>query len=362
MPSNGASRDPRHRARRAAAGFYPSTAYPTVPWRAERAADDYGVPAAPGWREIDWPAYTHRTEVHGNEVVYVDIGEGPHAPIVFVHGLAGKWQNWLENLPRAAQERRAIALDLPGFGESPIPREEITISGYAELVDGLLEQLGIDSAVVVGNSMGGFISAELAIKFPGRVDRLVLVAAAGISATTLRRRPTLTGARIAGVISAATLARRELVVARPRLRHVAMSFVIRHPSRLHADLLFEIAPGSNSPGFMDAFEALLGYDFRDRLSEIGCPTLVVWGREDVLVPVADADEFERFIPDSRKVVFAETGHVPMLERPRRFNECLMGFLAHPLGQAVADPAPAPNVTAGRDHSGRNESLPEPASA
>ena len=72
-------------------------------------------------------------------------------------------------------------MDLPGFGHSPMPRERITISGYARLLDGLFDELGIDAATVVGNSMGGFISAELAIAFPQRVERLVLVAPAGLS-------------------------------------------------------------------------------------------------------------------------------------------------------------------------------------
>src|SRR5215217_9556402 len=142
MSDDGTGRRVRRRARRAAAGIYPSTAYPTLPRQASLAADDYGVPASPGWREIDWPAHTHRTEVHGNEVVFVDVGKGDEPPVVFVHGLAGKWQNWLENMPRVARERRAIALDLPGFGASPMPREQITIGGYAKLVDELLDGLG----------------------------------------------------------------------------------------------------------------------------------------------------------------------------------------------------------------------------
>ena len=74
-----------------------------------------------------------------------------------------------------------IAMDLPGFGHSPMPSWPISISAYARLLDRLLDALGIDAAALVGNSMGGFISAELAIAYPQRVERLVLVSAAGIS-------------------------------------------------------------------------------------------------------------------------------------------------------------------------------------
>ena len=117
------------------------------------------------------------------------------------------------------------------------------------------------------------------------------------------------------------------MITRPRLRHLTLSFIIRHPTRLRADLLYEIIRGAGKPGFMSAMEALMTYDFRDRLPEVGCPTLVVWGREDGLVPARDADEFARLIPDSRKVVLEETGHVPMLERPAAFNGCLADFLS-----------------------------------
>jgi len=285
------------------------------------------VTAVPDWREVDWPALVRRARLSAGEMTYVELGEGAAPPIVFVHGLGGSWQNWLENLPRAAQERRVIAVDLPGFGTSPMPTEEISISLYARLVKELLELLGIESAVIVGNSMGGFVGAEICIHYPGFVERLVLAAACGISTRSLRRRPTLTVFSVGGLISAATLARSRAVVRRPRLRHPILATVIRHPSRIRADLLFQIMPSSNRPGFMPALEALLEYDFTDRLGEIGCPTLLVWGREDILVPVEDADEYERLIPDARKVVFDETGHMPQLERAGEFNDCLMSFVS-----------------------------------
>lgn len=84
--------------------------------------------------------------------------------------------------------------------------------------------------------------------------------------------------------------------------------------------------GSGKPGFIDALDALTGYPIRDRLTEVACPTLVVWGSDDRLVPVGDAAEFERLIPNARKVIFEDTGHVAMLERPDRFNSELERFL------------------------------------
>ena len=112
------------------------------------------------------------------------------------------------------------------------------------------------------------------------------------------------------------------------------------------------AGSENKPGFDDALWACLSYDFRDRLPQIGCPTLVVWGEKDAIIPVRDADTFVELIKGARKVTFEDTGHVPMLERPRTFNACLedsrargaggrAGGRAHPgvVTDAAADAPP-----------------------
>ena len=108
---------------------------------------------------------------------------------------------------------------------------------------------------------------------------------------------------------------------------VAVRAVMRHPTRMPLDLLAAQGTGTAKPGFQLALDALISYDFRDRLPEIGCPALIVHGRADSLVPVADADEFNRLIPNSRLLLLEETGHVPMMERPLAFNRELLEFLA-----------------------------------
>jgi pimeloyl-ACP methyl ester carboxylesterase len=302
---------------------------PTTPWRARRADDAYGLSARPDWREIDWAAQLRRVEIDGTRVNYVDLGSGDREPVVFVHGLGGQWQNWLENLPRVAQERRVLALDLPGFGLTPEPREKITIPWYGRCVEAFCEKLGLGEVALVGNSMGGFIAAEVAIQFPSRVSRLVLVSAAGISSSNVRRRPVLLVGRVAAAIIANTAPRHRSIAARPTSRHLSpMAFVARYPKLLRPDLVYEgFFKGTGKPGFDDALRANLEYDFMDRLPEVRVPTLIIWGENDSIIPVRDANEFERLIPDSRKVVMQETGHIPMAERPQAFNDLLLDFLA-----------------------------------
>jgi pimeloyl-ACP methyl ester carboxylesterase len=303
-------------------------ARPATPWKARHADGDYGVGAEPNWREVDWQAHLHRAEVDGASVNYVDIGSGGGTPVIFVHGLAGQWQNWLENIPRIAQERRVLAPDLPGHGASEPPREKISISGCGRMVHGLARQVGVERAVVVGNSMGGFVSSEVAIQFPEFVERLMLVSAAGISSASVSRAPVMTLGRVGQALTAVTAARHRQMAARPLTRHFAMALVARHPARLKPDLVWEgFMTGAGRPGFQDALRANLEYDFRDRLSEIRCPTLIVWGGSDAVIPVRDADEYERLIEDSRKVVMEDTGHISMAERPAAFNDLLLDFIA-----------------------------------
>lgn len=320
----------------------PSSVLPASPRSAARADDGYGATALPDWRTVDWRAHLHRVEVDGREVAYVDLGRGEGPPVVFVHGLGGSWQNWLENLPRVARERRAIALDLPGFGASQMPAGEVAITSYARAVDGLCELLGLGAVAVVGNSMGGFVAADLAIAAPERVERLVLVDAAGIAVTEIYRAPAMTFMRLLGAAATrwGTAAR---LPARPGARHLAFALVIRHPTRLRADLLYEQAMGAGSPGYAQALSALASYDFRDRLPEIACPTLIVQGADDMLVPVADAHEFARLIADARTMILPDTGHVPMLERPQAFNDVLMAFLEGDINEQLARREHEPGV-------------------
>ncbi len=290
----------------------------------------YGPVGRSEWLDIDWRAHQRWVVADGRAVNTIEMGEGP--PLVFIHGLSGSWPNWLEQVPVFATERRVLALDLPGFGSSPLGDREISISGYARLLERLLDELSIDAAAVVGNSMGGFIAAELAIAFPQRVERLVLISAAGISTTgephvaravpSLRRMERILAAGGAWVAS-----KSDTVARRARLRDAALNVVVRHPSRLPAALAAEQLRGAGKPGFLAALEAVLEYDFRDRLGEIACPTLIVWGDCDRLIDVRDADVFAELIPNSRRVIFEDTGHMAMLERPAAFNALLRDFLS-----------------------------------
>ncbi len=264
--------------------------------------------------------------VLGRSVNLVDIGVGP--PLVLVHGLGGCWGNWLENIPELARSQRVIALDLPGFGRSEMPAEPISMPGYARLLDALLTALAIESAAVVGNSMGGLIAAELAISHPARVERLVLVSAAGLSTAELGATdPRLVLGALLGRLSADGAQRRApQLVRRPGIRKALLAAVARHGDRLSPELAYEVLQGAGKPGFTPAVDAIRRHPLRARLARIACPTLIVWGTNDWLIPLRDAYEFERLVPGAQLLVYGDTGHVAMLERPAHFNEAVARFL------------------------------------
>jgi pimeloyl-ACP methyl ester carboxylesterase len=193
-----------------------------------------------------------------------------------VHGLGGSWQNWLETIPHFAATHRVLALDLPGFGESPMPAERISIPGYGRLVDAFCEAVGLECGAVVGNSMGGFIGAEIGIQPPHRVEKLVLVSAAGLTVEHQRNDRVLAlMRRLEAALSwAATHPRAEFYL-RPRGRR-GLRYAFAYPERLPGPLVVEQVRGSGKPRLLagDGADARAAHE----LGVLGHHAVVVGGR------------------------------------------------------------------------------------
>jgi pimeloyl-ACP methyl ester carboxylesterase len=318
-----------------------------TPWRSPSLTatppdgpDPYGE-RDPEWLGIDWRKQLRRIEVDTSglradpgrrvnpattTVNYAERGYGP--PLVLVHGLGGCWQNWLENIPHLARRWRVIAPDLPGFGDSPMPGWEISIQSYGALINALCRALDIGPVPLVGNSMGGFIAAEVTVSEPVLVRKLVLVSAAGISHARMYRAPAESVGRVARAAAPLAFRYQEQALRRPRLRNRLMRQILHRPGEVRRELLWEfIEGGMRARALVEAIGGLAGYNILDRLTDVEIPTLIVWGRNDLVVPVQDALEYARLIHGSELVVFDRCGHVPMAERPVRFNRLLDRFLA-----------------------------------
>ncbi len=304
--------------------------------------DPYGDPD-PEWLRIDWREHLRTIELDTaaypeaaggrTPINYVEMGpteaSGSEArmPILFVHGLGGCWQNWLENIPHFARRRRVVALDLPGFGRSPLPTWSVTIESHGRVVLDFARRLGLEGGAIIGNSMGGFVAAEAVIQSAEAFARLALVSAAGISHAQMRTGPALTAARMSAIVSLAFLRIEDQVLRRPRLRFHLFGLVFHNPLKLRAELLYECAEGAGTAGVLPAVRGMIGYDFLDRLGTVETPTLIVWGRNDRIVPPADSAGYGERLRNSRTVIYDRCGHCAMAERPVRFNRELEAFLA-----------------------------------
>ncbi len=305
----------------------PTSARPASLADAARAGTDYGVSDRPDWRGVPWRGRLRAVTVDGRRVHAVDCGRGAGAPVVLIHGLGGRWQSWLETIPRIAARRRVVALDLPGFGRSQSPREPISIPRYAQTVERVCDLLELERVVAVGNSMGGFVAAELALRVPERVERLVLVSAAAVSVGDFNPLPAML---LVGALARTPLGNPERMrglIGRRRARHLAFATLVRHPTLIDTAMLYEMVGGRGAPGLHAAVRAMMAHDIRGEVASIDAPTLIVHGREDMLVPLADSQWLARRLPHSQLEIFEDTGHLVMVERPVRFNDVLLRFAA-----------------------------------
>jgi pimeloyl-ACP methyl ester carboxylesterase len=295
--------------------------------RSNSSLDGYGPSGRSAWLDIDWREHRRSLTIDGARVNVIELGDGP--PLLFVHGLSGHWGNWLENIPHFARTHRVIVPDLPGFGDSEMPRRDISMPGYASFLDALCDELGIAGPLpVVGNSMGGLISCELALAAPSRVERLALVSPAGVSSESVRREPILAVTQLLAWLGAWERPHRETIARRPGWRRAVLGLVCHRADLLPPSIVLEgLMKGAGKPGFLPAQGAILGHPLCARLHQISCPTLIVWGANDRIIPARDAKLLKGYIAHARKVVLPQTGHVAMLERPDTFNALLEEFLA-----------------------------------
>jgi pimeloyl-ACP methyl ester carboxylesterase len=275
---------------------------------------------------VRWPEHLRAMTVDGRRVHLVELGSAAGAAILLIHGLGGRWQNWLENIPRLAEDRRVVAVDLPGFGRSQAPTQPISIAGYARTLDRVCDLLELETPIVVGNSLGGLVAAEFALRFPARVGSLALVAAACLAPADLQPRAAQLAMLAGGRVASSLLRGPGAAMARPRARHILFATVLRHPTRIATDTLHELAGDARPPGTVAALAALGAHDISHELGTIRAPVLVIHGRNDMLIPCADAERLAAIIPDASLVIFEDTGHMPMVERPVPFNDALLRFV------------------------------------
>ncbi|MBJ7457679.1 MAG: alpha/beta hydrolase [Thermoleophilaceae bacterium] len=283
---------------------------------------------------MDWTGHQQNTIVGGRRLSYLDVGEGQDA-VLMLHGLAGSWHWWMDNLATLSESHRVIAVDLPGFGDS----EAAVSQDIDSVVDGLLtlcDQLELGAVDVVGHSLGTLLACELADRAPDRIHRLILTGGPILSLirlysspfSTLRQRPVVANFLIEALTAGIPIpARIQRAIANHAfLRWLALSPYVAHPTSLRPAVAAAMLAGAGAPGVIPTLRTGFRYPGERVLRSISHPTLVIAGSKDRIAPAQDLDEFASQEAVRRVVVLDDCGHCPMLEHPDAFNRELLEFL------------------------------------
>lgn len=260
-------------------------------------------------------------EVFGQKIHYLEAGTGP--TVILLHGLGGDASNWALTVPALAKQFHVIAIDQIGFGKSDKPLLNYRIGTMVDFLNGFYKQTGLTKATLVGNSLGGWIAAAFTLAHPEKVEKLVLVDAAGYSPARTGL-PKLTREQLAP-LNASTLAELKQVMSLVFYNKAMLTDAFIE--KMFSDKL-KRGDGYTISQFTEM--ALRGDDFLDgKTKAIKAPTLIVWGREDGLTPLALGEAYAQDIAGAEKAILEKCGHVPQLECAAAFNAALLKFLSAP---------------------------------
>jgi pimeloyl-ACP methyl ester carboxylesterase len=273
--------------------------------------------AGAGAQERLEPAAKDAT-VFGYKLHYPEAGRGE--PIILLHGSGGEGARWMPTIQGLAPNFRVIAIDQVGFGESDKPLTIYHTGVFAGFLAQFMKTIGVPKATIMGQSMGAGVALYLAVHHPEMVERLVLVdgggfrAAAGTPATP----PNWHNRQIA---NAGTLEESREYLEKLYYDH---SFVT--DKLVEQNLILRLRSAYTVESMQTASDRGLGGVSEDEVRAIKAPTLLIWGMNDPLSAVANADKLNAAIKNSRKVLFEKAGHYPFLEHADKFNQAVLEFL------------------------------------
>jgi pimeloyl-ACP methyl ester carboxylesterase len=271
--------------------------------------------------------------VDGLRIHYQEFGDAVHPTLFLIHGYTASLYAWHSSAPVLAKKGfHVVALDLVGFGYSEKPRWfDYSIGSQARIVSRLMDRLGIGRATIVGSSYGGAVAATLALDYPARVEKLVLVSA--VINDNLKNDPIFRLVSVPGIGEALTPF---LADSRVFLRHRMRGTLARANHHLITDERVNniMRPLRAADGHHSLLATSRNWHARrierdaHRISQ---PTLVIWGEDDTVIPIADGYKLYDSIAGSRFVVFRDCGHVPQEEKSPAFCEIVSEFCGVPEG-------------------------------
>lgn len=258
-------------------------------------------------------------EVDGTRVRYVDVGEGP--PVVLLHGFASSIENWLTVMPKLVKDHRVIAIDLRGFGWTDRPVADYSPAAQAKLLKAVLDERKVNKVSIVAHSWGSSVALAFALEYPAQVDRLALYDA-WVYDSQLPSMFHMARAKGLGEVLFG------LFYSERYEERLTLGFY--NPEMVSEALVEDVERAFDRPGTRAAaLETVRGMRFDEmepRYKSITAPTLLLWGREDLVTPVAIGEKLVRQLPNARLNVYPRCGHFPMLEAISESTRDLGAFL------------------------------------
>jgi 4,5:9,10-diseco-3-hydroxy-5,9,17-trioxoandrosta-1(10),2-diene-4-oate hydrolase len=251
-------------------------------------------------------------------------------PVLLLHGLGAFMETWGYNVAALARHHRVYALDMVGFGRSDKPPVPYSGEYLVQFVNNFMVAQRLECASLVGNSLGGGVALALALLFPHRVSKLVLVSSAGL------------GRELSPILRLASVPILGELLTHPSRPQVAqfLKSIVHNPTLITKNLVDLTQEMASLPGAHRAFLATLRSmaslrgvrpeviaPILDGLATISAPTLIVWGRQDRTLPLAHAHVAQAGLPNADLHVFDPCGHVPQIEWAEEFNALVLDFLA-----------------------------------
>ena len=263
-----------------------------------------------------------------NRIRFIEKGEGP--PLILLHGMGGSLEWWEYNLDALSQKCRVIAFDFPGFGYSSLPDSRFRLDSVPDFMASLLNAFQLTRASLIGNSMGGLFALVTAAKMPDRIEKLILVNNAGF------------GPKLSFLLRLGTVFPLGELALSIRNHHTARFFLSRlfndpkkipyhlipkvldiyNPSQMRKFCLRLLRSGVNIKGLKEK----IWIQVLESAASLSQKTLIVWGADDKVVPVDQAQVGKELIKSSRLHVFEKCGHLPQVERAEEFNRLVCEFL------------------------------------
>jgi pimeloyl-ACP methyl ester carboxylesterase len=278
---------------------------------------------------FDWnPALELRLAgIDGGEIFYAVAGEG--APLLLLHGLGGEIWMWEKQVAALSKRYRLYIPDLLGYGYSDRPRVDYTPSLFIDAIRQFMDRLGVKSAGLIGNSMGGGIAWAFALTHPERVNKLVLID--GIPPQVI---PAVRNRLLRGFLAIRRVPLLPYLAIAFRTRRMVRAVLMEtiYDNRLVTDMMVERQYRiGRIAGTARVITSTVRYAdevarYADVLTNLLTPTLIIWGEQDELFPVEVGKQLHASIRDSELVVIKDSGHMPMWETPDETNRAILEFL------------------------------------